>query len=96
MQAKYNVDAAKGALMVARSGHMPSRYNRPESIATGDRHPRARYRCDAEGPLLNRPCIGRILFAVAHRIDMSEYQEKHSVSRLVGAPPERKRQNRSF
>lgn len=45
-----------------------SRYNRPESIATGDRHPRARYRCDAEGPLLNRPCIGRILFAVAHHL----------------------------
>lgn len=45
-----------------------SRYNRPESIAAGDRHPRARYRCDAEGPLLNRPCIGRILFAVAHHL----------------------------
>ena len=45
-----------------------SRYNRPESIAAGDGHPLARYRCDTEGLLLNRPCIGRILFVVAHHL----------------------------
>lgn len=38
------------------------------SIAAGDGHPLARYRCDTEGLLLNRPCIGRILFVVAHHL----------------------------
>ncbi|MCL2006617.1 MAG: ATP-dependent Clp protease ATP-binding subunit ClpA [Treponema sp.] len=31
--------------------------------------------------------LADILGVVMHRFDMSEYQEKHSVSRLVGAPP---------
>ncbi|MDR1444815.1 MAG: ATP-dependent Clp protease ATP-binding subunit ClpA [Treponema sp.] len=31
--------------------------------------------------------LADILGIVIHRVDMSEYQEKHTVSRLVGAPP---------
>ena len=32
-------------------------------------------------------CLADLLGISMHRFDMSEYQEKHSVSRLVGAPP---------
>ena len=32
-------------------------------------------------------CLADILNVTMHRFDMSEYQEKHTVSRLVGAPP---------
>ena len=32
-------------------------------------------------------CLADILNVSMHRFDMSEYQEKHTVSRLVGAPP---------
>lgn len=34
---------------------------------------------------MTRKCV--IPCAVQVRIDMSEYMEKHSVSRLIGAPP---------
>ncbi|MDR0386433.1 MAG: ATP-dependent Clp protease ATP-binding subunit ClpA [Treponema sp.] len=32
-------------------------------------------------------CLADILGVAMHRFDMSEYQEKHTVSRLIGSPP---------
>jgi ATP-dependent Clp protease ATP-binding subunit ClpA len=32
-------------------------------------------------------CLADILGVALHRFDMSEYQEKHTVSRLIGSPP---------
>ncbi|MDR2742375.1 MAG: ATP-dependent Clp protease ATP-binding subunit ClpA [Treponema sp.] len=32
-------------------------------------------------------CLADILGVTMHRFDMSEYQEKHTVSRLIGSPP---------
>jgi ATP-dependent Clp protease ATP-binding subunit ClpA len=32
-------------------------------------------------------CLAEILGVAMHRFDMSEYQEKHTVSRLIGSPP---------